>query len=440
MSTRLTAALAACVGVLILSACTEDEGKQSTASTTSLTQREFHAVGIYEGYGASSQKVHKEGGFAKVIVDRPGKQVTLLLTAHESTTWLLEVRPGTTMAKVWLAGGEPQKVTGLSDNVPVVTAWGEGPYNTGRLVLPYAYDVRKSSFRWLSKLLRSHGMGELDSFHGSYAVGRDRPFVIDALATGHAKEMLSPDYPTPAAPTALPEVTYVAVQRDPTAKFIYGRFTQAGPVSSTLRPTPGRSSRVAVDVDGGRTYVLRGHGIHEHRADGLVVARDFDRTLPPISRPSGMTFDSKRQRVLIVTYESAGELYSYDTVANRWSVLTSMKQVDLASLTYSKRRDALYGVTMTWSDGTTFLVRYTPDGEEVGRIKLDDPLLYGMLSPWSADDVQLADGGDQLVLIADEEEPDRTVLTRTFILDPDRGKAVLARVDERPYRRPGTDQ
>lgn len=60
-------------------------------------------------------------GSTTVDLDRPGRPITLVLSAYEPTDWTLRVAPGTQLASVSLYGMHLQTITGVPAGVPVDT-------------------------------------------------------------------------------------------------------------------------------------------------------------------------------------------------------------------------------------------------------------------------------------------------------------------------------
>src|SRR5262249_39846977 len=77
--------------------------------------RELHVVGICEGFTESGGKIH--GGKALVTVNRPGKQVTLVLLTSDPVTWEVTLGKDTKLEKVILGGGGRSVVKGLPEKV-----------------------------------------------------------------------------------------------------------------------------------------------------------------------------------------------------------------------------------------------------------------------------------------------------------------------------------
>src|SRR5262245_43143339 len=64
--------------------------------------RELQVGGLYEGVERTGNEIH--GGRAVVTVNRPGKRVTLVLSAYNSVTWEIKTDGKTAIEKVFLGG------------------------------------------------------------------------------------------------------------------------------------------------------------------------------------------------------------------------------------------------------------------------------------------------------------------------------------------------
>src|SRR5688572_19207655 len=93
-------------------------------------------------------------------------------------------------------------------------------------------------------------------------------------------------------------------------------------------------------------------------------------TVPELSWPMGLAFDSQRNRVLLVSLGGEGYLYAYSPPSNHWSVVRSMANRDLDSLEYDPRADVLYSLSVDWSGGRPLIYRLSPQGAIIGEIGL----------------------------------------------------------------------
>ena len=70
-------------------------------ATPALAEPEVHFVGIYEGFTRSDGRIH--GPKARVLLDRPGAEVVLVLSSDEATLWDVRLSEGTAMPSVVLS-------------------------------------------------------------------------------------------------------------------------------------------------------------------------------------------------------------------------------------------------------------------------------------------------------------------------------------------------
>src|SRR5690242_13952905 len=286
------AVFAALVGIAVfgqIAAAQTSDLSVATSSSEADATIELHAIGIYEGYVKSAGQIH--GSRADVVVDRPGKQVILSLSAYERTTWLVETTPGTTIIKVILGGYERQAVKGLPSDTVIIDAYRDG---SDRVVVPHAYDQDSPEFRKFVKVLAQETGTELSSFHGAYSAHAGMPFIVDAVDQGQMKARLSPEYPQPSPAGELPDVSYSAILRRG-GEPLYGRFTQAGPVMDSMLPAPRGAKQLAFDPERRRFYMIKGHDVVEVDPDTVAsTPMDMGMDVPELSWPCGITFDTAR--------------------------------------------------------------------------------------------------------------------------------------------------
>src|SRR5689334_16079726 len=147
-------------------------------------------------------------------------------------------------------------------------------------------------------------------------------------------------------------------------------FTPWGPIDGTFCPHSHESTlHVAVDPRGPDYYVFKRWTIAERldsqtgRSDALPLTDD-----ELIDHPTGVTFETKRNRLVLCTMGSEGFLHAYSPEQNAWSRLASLHDEDVYSVTYSAYDDVFYGLT---ADG---ILRYGPSGSPAGWVGLASPL------------------------------------------------------------------
>jgi hypothetical protein len=209
------------------------------------------------------------------------------------------------------------------------------------------------------------------------------------------------------------------------------QFTPQGPIAGTFLPGPAPSAMarnspefVAVDPRGPTYYT----GFGWHSGVGPVRFDPAAGTGTPItvpnpdtlSWPTGLAFDTTRNRLILSNLGGTGALWAYSPEQDRWSMLSSLNNVDMWGTTYSAAEDRLYALT-----STSQLVRYTPEGRPAGTIRLDPLLPSGL----NLRESQLIAAGDQLVLlsqpVADQLDPRLPAVQHSFLIDPHSG-AVTA--------------
>ena len=247
--------------------------------------RELHVVGIHSGITDTGQQIH--GPTASVEVNRPGKLITLVLTAFNSCTWDVTVKGNTKLEKVILGGFNRQAVRGLPSATPVVDAW----RGSNDKPISYCYDPSSPTLRQQAKEIANWTDLSISSFQG---VARYRPenrFIIDKVR--HETTALY-EGPRPSPRSELPQevadATFTAHQYSGMGINLiasYGTFTLQGPRHNSLEPLPRGVDRVTYDPVGKRYY-----GIQRHR----VVEVDMEPEDNPIGSWSRCARDELAKR------------------------------------------------------------------------------------------------------------------------------------------------
>jgi hypothetical protein len=197
------------------------------------------------------------------------------------------------------------------------------------------------------------------------------------------------------------------------------QFTPQGPIAGTIQPAKVNFEHVVVDPRGPTYYGGFGwhSGVGPARFDPVTGAT-VPLAIPDqeiVSWPTGLTFDTTRNRLLLSNLGGVGLLYAYSPETDRWTRLTDLANVDMWSMTYSAADDALYALA------GTKLLRYTPDGRSAGAVSLSPTLPSGLDDRHS----QLIATGDKLALltqpVADPLDPRLPAVQRSYLIDPHTG-------------------
>lgn len=373
---------------------------------------ELHVVGSV----GSPKGVGPNGPKVIVKVDRPEKQVTLVLTSLSPVTWELDSGKGTQIEKVILGGPGRQAVTGLPETTTIVDASSA----RSKTPLPYASKVDTTSFRQLVQQLTKYSALPIRSFQGIEIDGEDAigPLVIDKV---NHDQRLSADYPKATPLADLPKLAFKAHHYVPDLRHShffhvsYGEFTLAGPNLSDLKPLPPRVRRVTFDPIAERYYGIRDHGIVEmDREKKKVTAMELGLDVPELSSPSGITFDTKRRRVLLA---GSRYLYSYDPKLGKWSTVSNLERISLNALTYDVKNDRLFGLQVTHDD-KIILTQFDMKGAVVKDLK------------WSASDMREDFGSYPSQMPIDLIARDGSVVLvapdHLYLIDLEKQKVMLA--------------
>ena len=403
----------------------------SLAASSGENEQEAHLVSIYEGFGRTADKSHDAK--ARVHVDRPGKQVTLILTSYSRTLWQVSVSPITQLQKVILGGYECQAIEGLPASTEIIKAWrGQSP-----TPLYFSYKPVGRQFRQLVRQVHALTRSELASFHGAYRAPSAAPFVIDRVQND---PQLAVDYPQPTPVERLPaearSVTfsahhYTTGRHHHDLLCSFGQYTVRGPVPQSLRPLPDRTTRITYDPVGKVHYGISGHGVVEvNLTTNEIEPLDPGPDVPRLSWPCEITYDTKRNRLILGSSGGGGYLYAYSPFEGHWSVI-SKRPGALDAFTYSSANDCLYGVLFEYTDEghVPSLAKVNSHGAIVGRIPLDPPIHPGSLATGpGVCTTQVAMAGKYVAILAapgglsDRDGPDAPLI---YLVDPEKGKVWL---------------
>ena len=139
---------------------------------------ELHGIGVYSGNYNGGPSPNNLRGEALVKVNRPGKRVTLFLSAYEPVHWQVNVVSNTIVEKVILGGYYAQTISGLGAGVEIIEAFHGGNYGQ---ILWAGYEVGSAQFYQTVPLLHALTGMELSSFQGAYTAPMPGGFTIDKV-------------------------------------------------------------------------------------------------------------------------------------------------------------------------------------------------------------------------------------------------------------------
>lgn len=391
--------------------------------------REVHVVGVYEG--------DRQTGRVAVHVDRPGKFVTLVLTAYHSVAWDVTTTPETRVERVVLGGYERQAVAGVPAGAVEECFRGGAGAGRDRPYLPYTYDADTVGFRAIVERVGEKPGCRVASFTGAYSPGAGVSFVVNRVQND---PRFTRDFPEVAPAADLPKLRFAANLYTPggdrfQTHTAFGEFTPLGPDRKTMRPLPDRAVRAALDPKTGKYYGVTESG---HAVGELDLGKRTTRKLEPgpgvprLSWVGDVTFDTKRQRLLVSTCGGGGHLYACDPATNTWAVLSS--KPGIIAMTYHPGTDAIYGLNAGGfgKREKPSLVRFNENGAAVESKPLAGDFVPGtMPNRPGVSGAHLVAAGDSLALIlmprGYREEGARLPAPRSYlyVVDPSTAKARL---------------
>jgi len=207
---------------------------------------------------------------------------------------------------------------------------------------------------------------------------------------GNGSEPIPGQYLSTAIPPATFDLSFFTAGTVATNGLVFSRhYSLSGPAQGSIL-LPGM--RVTPE-NAGRFYFAA----HPHEAlkvdsfMGSAEAFQPGPELPELNWPTSMTYDSTRNRALLVSFGGEGFLYAYDPSPHTWSLVSSMDNRDLDAIVYHPRLDALFGIGVF---NPTFY-SFSPEGVYQWEMALSGLPPYGM----QGYQAELAPAGDAVVLI-----------------------------------------
>ena len=139
----------------------------------------------------------------------------------------------------------------------------------------------------------------------------------------------------------------------------------------TLIDVPDRMEQIATDPISGDWYVRRGDDLRHIKAKtGEITTISWDSGLPELSWPSGIAFDTLRQRLLLTSFGGGGYLYAYDIGQQKWSVICWLGLSTNAML-YVPEEDAIYAVNLSHGgEGVELLRKFNAHGALIDSYRM----------------------------------------------------------------------
>jgi hypothetical protein len=209
----------------------------------------------------------------------------------------------------------------------------------------------------------------------------------------------------PVAPAQFQAILFTAHGKYPhEVSASVGDFTLDGPKEGTLRPLPKGIRQLTYDPSRKEWYGLSAHEIYKVDLEkAQTVEMKLPDELPKLSWPCGIAFDSRRDRVIVVSLGGVGHMYSFSTKAGKWSLVSDMNNLDLAALTYDAKADRLHGIYQKAGDRDKAVIgSFNAKGALIETIELSDPAILSAVGRIpGGKPVHLAPIGESLAIVTE---------------------------------------
>ena len=299
---------------------------------------EVHAVGVYEGSGKDPAGALR-GPDAKVLVDRPGAEVTLYLGSYEPVRWLVTTSPGTEIVRIVIHGYQVAESQVLVND----RQWDK----VERADIPYAYASEGKNFRALVDAVTEDGSA-LASFTGSYRAPA-QGFTVSQVVRG------------------IPQFR---------ADYLKDEIAPAASVPESLRGLldwHGSANAPAQELS------FEGDGFVIRMSDRPETLYRVPPSLPEVSRPVGATRDPETGMLYGVTFGGEGYLYRYDPKADEWSEPISMLRDDASGLFFDDQSGRVVAVISGLVSRGGMALRVFEDDGSFHDVPLDALNLPGVM-------------------------------------------------------------
>ena len=371
---------------------------------------ELHAVSLYGGFRAPREpgqprqpRDPKVPAPARVLVDRPNKEVVLVLTAYEPVDWTVTATPKTKLTKVFLGGSHKQRAQVPKGVELVDYSRDEAKPGKPPVALPYLGNLDGMHFRPFVRELFAHTKLPLASFTGENRPADENPIVVNAI---QKDDRLSADFPQLSPKALIPkfafEGTRVVLDKGRDERKLFGAFTEAGPSKDAMPALPKGIALTAYDAGAKMRYGIDGHDLYV--VD--IEKRTAEKVEPVGVKPNwltSITFDAKRGRVLM---GGRNGFYQYVPKTGAWTELRKRPGEMNFALAWCKATDTLYAVRAERGPGGAEepepeLVELAADGTVVKRTPLGPLVFPGLMAQVNhlGGRAQLVDLGKQLALL-----------------------------------------
>ena len=289
----------------------------------------------------------ESGNQVKVNVDRPGRNVLLILSSYEPIVWQVGASRTTNIKGVLVGSYYRSKL---------ITTTTKTAFS---VQLPHAYTTKNKNFvNVIDRLNQWFDISKIDAFYGKSSLPSEITIShLDKIEPGLTLE----GFPV----------------EDPSQNFefiLYNRNYE--PVKWTLKGAKNKDNsnlisqrKFAVSSKSNKVYELVSNGIQvRDKLSGKQNNFELPSDFPRLSWGTDIAYDSKRDIVSIVSLGGEGFLYRFDAKKRKWLDVRSLNQIDIDSFTYDEVADRY----LAWAHGNLLFI--SSSGELLSRESMTDKM------------------------------------------------------------------
>ena len=280
---------------------------------------------LVSGYQADDNI--ESGNEVKVNIDRPGKNVLLVLGSYEPIIWQVDASPTTNIKGILVGSYHRSKL---------ITTTTTKAFS---VQIPYTYNTENKDFvEVIEKLNQWFNISKIDAFHGKYSL----PSKIEISQL----DKIEPSLTLKGFSVEEPSQNFEFI--------LYNRNHE--PVEWTLKGAKNHDNtnlvsqrKFVVSSKNNKIYELVSNGIQvRNKLTGEQNNFEIPIDFPRLSWGTDIAYDSKRDIVSIVSLGGEGFLYRFDAKKRQWLDVRSLNQIDIDSFTYDEVADRY----VAWAHGS----------------------------------------------------------------------------------------
>lgn len=263
---------------------------------------ELHFISGYEPQNTSS----------KIVIDRPGKNVVLVLTSYDKIIWELSSTPGTNIVQIISSANRNGTFIKTSKKIPLYLTNLNYSYSPDNVNFLYSLNI-------LNKLL---GVTKVDSFYGKYSID---PYIKVSSISENPKYSLN--YPTIQKSPANISFNLMSPNGMTT-------WTASGPTNLSKRTVYPPESWV-ISNNGNFKFEIGNNALNiKSLANNSVITYPIPANFPEFSWPEGIAYCPEQNMVAITSLGGEGFFYRFNFTNKKWIDARSQGNMDYQSLIY----------------------------------------------------------------------------------------------------------